>query len=68
MTKYIPLLLSFIFVGVVLVDANNEASVAATQPVEPPVVLQGDMGLIQGRLWQAFNNQPDAIADAPLPG
>ena len=68
MTKYIPLLLSFIFVGVVLVDANNEISVAATQPVEPPVVLQGDMGLIQGRLWQAFNNQPDAIADAPLPG
>ncbi len=68
MTKPLFLLVSIIFVAVIIVVAKDERAVAPVAAVERPVVAQGDMEQIRGRLDKAFNAQPDVIADAPLPG
>lgn len=58
MRRYIAFLLSLMLLG-------NASYVVAAETAKAD---SSEMSVLKGRLWKAFNRQPDAIADSPVDG
>ncbi len=69
LSKSLFFLVAIAFIASLVVVANNQQAVAATQstPVTT-AATEVDMGVIRGRLEQTFQAQPDLLVKAPISG